>query len=456
VWIRVDDSESKSRRVLKPRLCFWHITQAFPIGDRVKANAEQRAAIEALDGPLLIIAGPGAGKTFTLVERTANLLLSRKVEPSRVLLSTFTEKAAKELLTRISSRLLESGSTINPADMAIGTLHSVFLRLLEEFRPFTRIRRNYTVLDQFDQQYFFYQNSNAFRSITGLEQLLGPDHTMSAWWFADSLMTRLNKLSEEAIKADDLLNSSVHELTILGAAYKKYQELLDTNNTLDFSTIQVEALDLFSHEAVRRELEGRFEYLMIDEYQDTNTIQEKIILNLARGTGNVCVCGDDDQSLYRFRGASIRNILEFPERFAPGACTQIYLTKNYRSHPAIVEFYNNWMTQTDWSASPTAFGQSNKSFRFPKEIVAESSDRNDRPAVFKAAGSDGQDNWAREVVDFLVRRHKEGIIKDWNQVAFLFRSVTNPKVVEFAHALEQGGIPVYAPRLFAVRACETN
>jgi len=171
----------------------------------------------------------------------------------RLLVSTFTEKAAKELLTRISNRLLERGITINPADMAIGTLHSIFLGLLEEFRPFTRIRRNYTVLDQFDQQYFFYQNSTEFRSIDGLEDLLHPGQKVSSWWFAESLMTRLNKLSEEGIDAEALAASAVSEFQILGAAYKKYQELLDTSNALDFSTIRVESSEtLFSRKGSPR------------------------------------------------------------------------------------------------------------------------------------------------------------------------------------------------------------
>jgi DNA helicase II / ATP-dependent DNA helicase PcrA len=295
----------------------------------MQANSQQLQAIETLDGPLLVIAGPGAGKTFTLVERTINLLSSRKIDPGRILVSTFTEKAAKELLTRISDRLLERGMEVNPADMAIGTLHSIFLNLLEEFRPFTRIRRNFTVLDQFDQQYFFYQNATDFRSIEGLEDLLHPGQKMSGWWFAESLMNRLNKLSEEGIGVEALVASAVPEFQILGTAYKKYQELLDASNALDFSTIQVEALKLFSHDKVRHELENRFDYLMIDEYQDTNTIQEKIILKLGSGTKNVCVCGDDDQSLYRFRGASIRNILEFAERFDSGACNRVY-TSSFR------------------------------------------------------------------------------------------------------------------------------
>jgi DNA helicase II / ATP-dependent DNA helicase PcrA len=242
------------------------------------------------------------------------------------------------------------------------------------------------------------------------------------------------------------LSSSEPEFQILGAAYRKYQELLNSNNVLDFSTIQVETLKLFAHQKVREELEYRFDYLMIDEYQDTNTIQEKIILQLGNGTKNICVCGDDDQSLYRFRGASIRNILEFGGRFHPGTCSRLYLTENYRSHPAIVDFYNEWMSLTDWKAAPTEDGTTPTSFRFEKKITAASLDRGARPAVFKVSGHDGQNDWASQAAAFLKARRQDGIIKDWNQVAFLFRSVTNEKVVEFARSLELAGIPVYAPR----------
>lgn len=119
-------------------------------------NQQQLEAIETLDGPVLIVAGPGSGKTFSLVERTANLLTTRKVEPERVLISTFTEKAAKELKTRIAERLQRSDLNINPLDLCVGTLHSIFLDIIDEFRAFARIRRNYTILDQFDQQYFVF------------------------------------------------------------------------------------------------------------------------------------------------------------------------------------------------------------------------------------------------------------------------------------------------------------
>jgi DNA helicase-2/ATP-dependent DNA helicase PcrA len=402
-------------------------------------NPQQLQAIEALDGPVLIVAGPGSGKTFCLVERTINLLTSRAIPPERILVSTFTEKAAKELRTRITRRLQRSGLKHNPLDLTCGTLHSIFLDILDEFRAFSRIRRNYTILDQFDQQYFVFQRLSDFKDIDGLDALIRPSQNMPSWRVAETLCGYLNKVAEEAVDAASLAGSAYPELISMGQAYQRYRELLEKFNYLDFSAIQVEILRLLEIPEVAEKLCARFDFLMVDEYQDTNTIQERIILKLASRHANICVVGDDDQALYRFRGASIRNILEFPTRFAPGRCTQINLTKNYRSHPAIVEFYNRWMEVTDWE-------DDRRSYRYPKTIEAESDDRAERPAVFKVAGADGEDDWAREVVAFLQDLRARKIIKDWNQVAFLFRSVQNPKVVRFANDLEAAGIPVYAPR----------
>lgn len=326
-------------------------------------NLQQQEAIDTLDGPVLIVAGPGSGKTFCLVERTANLLASREVAPERVLISTFTEKAAKELKTRITERLQRGGTKINPLDLTVGTLHSIFLDIIDEFRAFSRIRRNYTILDQFDQQYFLFQRMPEFRQIDGLEAFLRSSPGISSWRVAERLGEYLNKISEEAVAPGALATASAKELQVLGEAYTLYQNLLEQYNYIDFSTIQVEVLRLLDLPEVSDQLCSRYDYLMIDEYQDTNTIQERIVLKLAAGHSNLCVVGDDDQSLYRFRGASIRNILEFPDRFAPGKCRQIYLTKNYRSHPDIVDFYNQWMGLADWQGPE-------RSYRFPKVIEA--------------------------------------------------------------------------------------
>lgn len=404
-----------------------------------RANPQQLSAIETLDGPVLIVAGPGSGKTFSLVERTLNLLLNRRVAPERILVSTFTEKAAKELKTRLTSQMQKAGSKLNPLDLTVGTLHSIFLDILDEFRAFSRIRRNYSILDQFDQQYFVYQRLSEFEDIDGLNALIRPSNRIPTWRVAENLCGYLNKVAEEAVDVEALQNASQAELMAIGKGYERYQELLEKFNYIDFSTIQVEVLRLLEIPEVAEKLCARFDYLMIDEYQDTNTIQERIVLKLASKHSNICVVGDDDQALYRFRGASIRNILEFPERFAPGECKKISLTKNYRSHPDIVDFYNDWMELTDWEGE-------DRSYRYPKTIEAESADRAERPVVFKVSGDDGKDNWADEAVEFLRKLRTDKIINDWNQVAFLFRSVRNAKVVQFANRLEAAGIPVYSPR----------
>lgn len=406
---------------------------------KASPNSSQSKVIETIDGPLLVVAGPGSGKTFCLVERVANILKHREVPPERVLISTFTEKAAKELVTRITGRLGGLAEVGNPLDLTVGTLHSIFLGLLEEFRAHTRIQKNYTVLDQFDQQYFLFQQASEFKDIAGINEALGLQGPHSSWRFAGALTKWLNKISEEGIAGEALTQSDAPELVASGEAYQTYRRLLSEYNYLDFSTIQVEMLRLLENPVICEQIQGRFDYLMIDEYQDTNAIQEKIVLKLAEKHRNICVVGDDDQALYRFRGASIRNILEFPERFTDGECQQVRLTKNYRSEPPIIDFYNRWMEATDWTGE-------GKSFRFGKVIEPNQPNPPNHPAVFKVSGDDGGENWADEAVSFLKKLRSKGVIKDWNQVAFLFRSVRNPKVVSFANDLEAAGIPVYAPR----------
>ena len=392
------------------------------------------------EGPLLIIAGPGSGKTFTLVERIYYLISQKRIQPEQLFISTFTEKAAAELITRISSRLDANNIAVNLNEMYIGTFHSICLRFLEENREFTRLKRNFTLLDQFDQQYFIYQRISDYLDIEGIEHIVGNRGT-SSWWSAERLMTWVNKVSEEALNPEDLLNADESEVQALGRCYQQYQAHLDEENALDFSTIQVEALRLLDkHPEILDKIRNKIQYLMVDEYQDTNTIQERILFKLAEPDFNLCVVGDDDQGLYRFRGATIRNILEFPQNFPEGACQQVKLTTNYRSHPDIIECYNQWMDSFDWTVE-------DKTFRHEKTIVPNTEkDFTDVPTVLRVAGDSGDANWHEEVLTFLNRLKNGGTLTDWNQVAFLFRSVRNEKVIELAEALEAGGIPVYSPR----------
>ncbi len=134
-----------------------------------KPNPQQQKAIEHTDGPLLIIAGPGSGKTFTLVERIVHLITEKDARPESLFVVTFTNKAAQELTTRISNRLMAIGVRFNLNEMYLGTFHSICLRWLEEFREFTRLKRNFVMMDQFDQQYFLYQNRNEYLEIDDVE-----------------------------------------------------------------------------------------------------------------------------------------------------------------------------------------------------------------------------------------------------------------------------------------------
>lgn len=407
-----------------------------------KANPQQLEAILTSEGPVLIIAGPGSGKTFTLVERIVYLITQKGVAPESLFVVTFTDKAARELTTRISNRLNDLGIKFNLNEMYLGTFHSICLRLLEDYREFTRLKRSFTLFDQFDQQYFLYQHIKDFRELPDAQLVMGDDQ-MGRWAQSENLLKWVNKVSEEALDATMLATASEPEIRALATCFTKYQELLREQNSLDFSGIQYEALQLLEkHPEVLGKLREKLTYLMVDEYQDTNTIQERILLLLSGENKNLCVVGDDDQGLYRFRGATIRNILEFPALFADRQCKQVKLTVNYRSHPDIIRFYNEWMKDQVWH-------DGTRDFRFAKQIVPREDDFPDMPTAVRLSASDEKGdttNWHAEVLSFLNRLRESGGLTDWNQVAFLFRSVKTNKVVALARFLEAEGVPVFSPR----------
>src|SRR6266487_2539583 len=403
------------------------------------ANPQQLEAITTSEGPLLIIAGPGSGKTFTLVERIVYLLMQKSIAPEQIMVVTFTDKAAQELTTRISNRLDQLGVRFNLNEMYLGTFHAICLRWLQEHRELTRLKHNFTVLDEFDQHYFVYQRFSAFEALEGLSHLTSHADTTSTWERSQTLVKWINMVSEEALDIATLLAAPDAAIRALGLCAQLYHTQLAEANTLDFSTIQREALELLqNHPSVRDALHAQISYVLVDEYQDTNTVQERVLLELV-GTDspNLCVVGDDDQGIYRFRGATIRNILQFGSSFA-GAHRRVSLETNYRSHEAIIEFCARWMAGQEW----THEGQQ---FRYPKRIVPRPTTFPAQPAVVCVSAS-SDEAWQEEVLAFLQALKSEGQLTDWNQAAFLFRSVKNPKVRALAEYLEQHGIPVYSPR----------
>ena len=393
--------------------------------------------INHVDGPLLVIAGPGAGKTMAIVERIVHLIGTCGVTPESIFVSTFTEKAAKELLTRISRRLMEEGLKVSPNEMYIGTMHSLFLRILKDYSEFTRLKKNYKTFDDFDQSYTVYRRMHQFREIENFGLVA---KAQSNWTNAGTLCGYLNKVREEAIDPETLLSAPEPEVKALGEAYKLYCEILEGENAIDFSAIQSEMLSLVeSHPDVLAEIRSKIKYLIVDEYQDTNTIQERILLKLAGPAANICVVGDEDQSIYRFRGASVRNILQFAGNFPAGACKTVVLDTNFRSHKDIVSFYNRWMNGCDWK-------DGKKRFRYDKTISPQPGKAfDDCPGVVRVTGED-VDGWCDNVKAFIDSLVAKKVVTDLNQIAFLFHSVKNKDVVRLVEYLETHGTPVFSPR----------
>ena len=403
-----------------------------------RLNEQQAAVVNHTDGPVLVIAAPGSGKTKTLVERTVHLIQSG-VSSERIMIATFTEKAAKELVTRISNRLLEEGISANLSEMYIGTLHSLFLRFLEEHREFTRLKNGYRLLDEFEQSFIIYKNIGRFtHGGYNTSDLTG--NRFNYWDQATSIAKRVNVVSEEMLDIEQLKKSKDEAVQALAHCYEIYSEILADENALDFSTIQKEMLSMITtYPEVLATIQEKLQYIMIDEYQDTNTIQERILLLLAEKHHNICVVGDDDQGLYRFRGATIRNILEFDKNFAKNECNIYFLTTNYRSHPEIINFYKRWMNDQDWEFN-------GNTYRFPKDI--KSCDRKfpDTAAVVKVYSIDNTDDYNAEVLSFIKTLEAKNVISDYNQIAFLYKSVKNDKVIALANYLEDNGIRVFSPR----------
>lgn len=408
--------------------------------DYSNANEAQREAINSTNGLVLITAGPGTGKTFTLVKRAVYLIQECGVKPEQIMMATFTEKAAKELITRITNELAKRDISVNVNEMYIGTFHSLCLRIIKENLEFTRLKRNYRLLDTFDQKYLVFRNYYKFKNIDGIDELLSRGGT---WKRSDEICNYVNHLSEEMVDVEALQKDTNPEIRTLGKILSVYQEILEEGNLIDFSTIQTECFRLLTdNQKILSELQNKLQYLMIDEYQDTNYIQEQIVFLIGAKHHNICVVGDDDQGLYRFRGATIRNILEFPYKFQNENCKVIPLVVNYRSNSDIVDFYNEWMSTT----SGANFKFEWDKYRYEKQIVPHEKSSIQSPAVVKLFSKDDEDEWHEKILEFIVKLKESGKLSDYNQLAFLFSSVKHQRVTALANFLEKSGINVYSPR----------
>lgn len=405
-------------------------------------NSEQRKSIETIGGPVLVIAGPGSGKSLVLILRTLYILMKDKAEPSEVLLCTFTEKAAFELKERIVADAAKFGYNKDLTDLKISTIHSLCNDYIKKYRHKTNLGNNFDVLDELTQLFFINEH---FDQIIGNKK--GPNNKYfgkwkSKWTTISRIIEFLNKISEELIDPNELIKSEDEFLIELGKIYNRYEDVLFQENKIDFSHQQKVFYEILKDSEVYNEITSELKYIMIDEYQDTNFIQEKIFLKLASNLNkNICVVGDDDQSLYRFRGATVRNIIEFKQNFPNNECKEFKLLVNYRSHKKVIETCQKFINSINWKAS-----KKNLTYRHDKKIIENKEvEFAEYPAVFSIWGISKLDE-ANRVANLIDWLSKNRIIEDYSQVAILLKSVKFKYSKHYIEALNQKNIKSFCPR----------
>ena len=396
-------------------------------------DAGQLELISSLDGPTLGVAGPGAGKTLTLALRGANLLLRGLARSEELLLCTYNADAAGELRQRFDAVASAADYGVSAGRTRVCTIHSLCGRLLAAYPERVGLRRGFRLLDN-DQQSNLLQRR--------FDDVFGPDlvDLEGRGWrsppaVAKGALKYFERICDEVINPRDLTRSRSSFIAAVGRCYRRYARLLLDENAADFAHLQAWTDLLLDDDDVADAISGGIRYLMCDEYQDTSHVQERIVRRLSEAHGNLCVVGDEDQSLYRFRGATVGNILGFARRFHD--CRVVELTVNYRSHPDIVRAYDGWMGSADWS-NPDPAGAP---FRYAKTIVPhDPCGYEDYPAVIAVEGQSPDDE-GRQLAELLRFLKSRRVIVGYDQVALLLHSVQDEVSGPYLDALDDGGIP---------------
>ena len=375
-------------------------------------NPAQRAAVESYQSPSLIIAGAGSGKTRVLTTRIA-YMINQGVPPYSILAMTFTNKAANEMKDRIQKMVPDKLSPKSANAICMGTFHSVFSRILRENAEVLGYPKEYTIYDSNDAK-------NLVKTI--VKDLRLPDDKYKP----NVIASRISMAKNNLITPGAYLQNSIFatedrraQMPEFGNIYAEYCRRCKANGSMDFDDLLLQTNILFrDHPDVLAKYQERFQYVLVDEYQDTNNAQYIIVRRLAQHHSRICVVGDDAQSIYSFRGAKIENILSF-QRDYPQA--QVFkLEQNYRSTQTIVDAANSVIEHNSKKLKKRCFseGASGEKIR-----------------IFKAYTD-------REEADLIVGdlrdRVRESGVK-WNDVAILYR--TNAQSQALEHSLRQRGIP---------------
>ncbi|HEV7283970.1 MAG TPA: UvrD-helicase domain-containing protein [Kaistia sp.] len=313
--------------------------KAAPPDYLARLNPEQRLAVETTEGPVLVLAGAGTGKTRVLTTRIAHLLATQKAFPSQILAVTFTNKAAREMRHRIGELIGPSVEGMN----WLGTFHAIGVKILRRHAELVGLRSDFTILDTDDQ-------------IRLMKQVIQAEGIDEKRWPARQLANLIDSWKNRGLSPKDVPPGDGGSFADGRGIklYQAYQDRLKMLNACDFGDLLLENLRLFrEHPDVLKDYHQRFHYMLVDEYQDTNVAQYLWLRLLAQGRKNICCVGDDDQSIYGWRGAEVDNILRFEKDF-PGAVV-IKLERNYRSTSHILGAASHLITHNEGRLGKTLF-----------------------------------------------------------------------------------------------------
>ena len=440
-------------------------------------------------GPLWVVAGPGSGKTDSIVLRCLKLLIVDRVNPKSIMLTTFTEKAARNLEDRVSTYMQHfisidpSLTKIDFTQVRIGTLHGVANDVMQEFRYSGY--QNFRLLTDMEQTLFILEHSSFVNStedattnygaiwkdqnlsqyfqryspVTNSTWTSTSDHPPNRWIRASVIKRIFNMIVEENIDVNGLRDSEYESGRLIFNLYKEYVDKLNQLKRTDFAHLQVRFLEFLNSSESNPFMQGDgtenfpgLRYLMVDEYQDTNAVQESIYFKLTNSTGNICVVGDDDQALYRFRGGKVELMIQFPEKcrktWPDKSVDTKFLVTNYRSHEKIVEACDGFIQ------SYQNFGKGNYRVQSKPSLIVGSNIKGDYPAASyyteRSGGERGADIEA--LAAFFVRTVTElmenNVINDYSECALLMPSTKDSSTYagKFMEKLSSAGIPFYNPR----------
>ncbi len=356
-------------------------------------NPQQKEAVLTTEGPLLLLAGAGSGKTRVLTHRIAWLIEEEGVNPWNILAITFTNKAAREMRERVDNLV-----TFGAEDIWVSTFHATCVRILRRHIDLLGYNSSFTIYDSDDQKSL-------------MKQICKQLNVDTKQYPEKTLLSAISKAKDELLTPVEYEEENRYDFrkAKIAQIYREYQKRLKENNALDFDDLLFKTVELFQfHPEVLERYQERFRYIMVDEYQDTNTVQFKFVSMLARKYRNLCVVGDDDQSIYKFRGANIYNILNFEKEY-PDARV-IKLEQNYRSTKRILEAANKVIAHNTER----------------KEKALWTENETGEKIRFEQFGSEYDE--AEQIADKIEHFYKDGV--SYQDMAVLYRTNAQSRVLE--------------------------